>query len=474
MNPFQHSIREISAVGSRQRGRQTGVSHFVRLKAVLAFPVLAISILPSTGQIDGALVTRRGALVQGTVEGALVVLEQTADVAIARGAVVSGDLVVPVEKSPAQPGTVARGASDAFQPKLSSGARVTLFDSASLRGRQKLAAGFDLPQVEKPRQPAGTEARILQSATGDNPDFGKIRDLTVKHRDREVVVPPGAYGEWIVESGRVVLGRKGSLVWERYFFQSLSVGVDAAIELLGPVVIVVGRLDGVQGRLGNERYVNWLDLRVAAGAVALGAGGEVYGVVTAADSAVTLGGRAKLRGGLVCDSAVVEPAARFTGVSPDWSRESSGNSLPLFIHKAARVQRLLPELEKRFGDRYAIKVGYPDDVPAILLEERSRPPDRLAQHEERQAFFAACRTLLEGTGFARGVVMLVRAPVAAGSGPEFVSVTMEREQFEDHLWAIGREPQLRDNVVRIRENPLLLNLFMERCLRVARHPAGVR
>lgn len=420
----------------------------------------------SFGQIDGALVTRRGAVVQGTVIGSLVALDEAAEVTISKGGLVHGDLVLPADKTREMPAASNIGKSRSLISKLSPRAKVTVSNASSLKGIERVAAGFKLPKAETPRKPTGTETRVLASATGEDPDFKRVKDLTVKNSKREVAVPPGAYGEFVVESGRVLLGRKGFGPPMRYHFESLSVGVDASVDLLGPAIVVVGHLGSIQGKLGNDRYTQWLDLRVVSGAISFGPDSEIHGVVTAGDSAVAMGPRAKMRGGLICDSATVESTALFTGVSPSWSKESSGNSLPRFIHKAARLEQQLSKLATRYEDRYTALVEYVDDEPILKLTQAATAATRLEQHEERRAFFDACCTLLETTWFAAGKIIIVRRADTELGAPA-LEVQMRREHFEDHLRTIGRRKHPRDSIRRIRNDPLLLNFFMERSLKVA-------
>lgn len=435
--------------------------------------LLNLQLLPaitslSYGQFEGAIVTKHGAQVHGVIEGSLVALEETADVSVDRTARISGDLMLPREK--AAPVTTAPGLSNvtAQNSKISARAKIAVADSTSVKGKQKVVSGFAVPRTAAPAQPKGKDAIILKTEKDKDPNFKNLKDLTVKQSKRVVILPAGNYGEIAVDSGRLQLGRKGSLTRDRYYFQSLAVGADGSVELLGPVVVTVGHLGSIQGKLGSDRFTNYLDLRVASGAVTLGADTEIHGVVTATESAVTLGQRVKVRGGIICDQAVVESTARFTGVQPSWGKESSGSSLPLFIHKAARIEAQMPELNERYAGRYAASVSYPNDEPVIVLEGNAGGVGPLTRSDEQHAFFDACRTLFDGTGFARGSVRLI-LPAPAGSrfGPDIVNITMDRGQFEDHLWAIGRQKQPRDNIVRIRDDPALLGLFLERSLKVA-------
>jgi hypothetical protein len=377
-------------------------------------------------------------------------------VTIARGALVSGALVLPGEKSTASTGL-----------KLSGRAKIAVDNDGAVKGGQRLASSFKLPNSENTKSPAGTDTLTLQSPDETALDFTRVRNLTVKHPKREVVVPPGTYGDFSVVSGRIVLGVAGSITPTRYYFQSLSLGTQGAIDLAGQAIVIVNTLGSIHGQLGNRQFVNWLDLRVVGGTVDFQPASEVFGVVTATGSVVTLGRGAKLRGGLICDRATVEDTGLFTGVKPDWSRESSGNSLPHFIHKAARLEKRLPDMAGALSASHTFTITYPDDVPLLTVNEIERPVDRLEQHTERRAFFQACCALFDGTGFSEGRINLMRASRDSKRSTLPLDVLMERHVFENHLRVVGGATDARENIRRIRDDPLLLNLFMERSLKVA-------
>lgn len=420
-------------------------------------------ISPLSAQVDGALVVRHGILVQGTVEGTVVALDDAAEIKIDKAASVIGDVVLPEEKGV--------GPNKAPQGTPSSKAKFTALDAGALRGKQRVASGFNLPKVAPPKKGAGTEVVVLATEKGDAPDFANTKDVTVNHPKRELAIPPGVYGDLSVQNGSVILGEKGSPVPTRYSFQSITIHSSAKLDLAGPVIVTVAALGKIQGVLGSTVYSNWLDLRVTSGPVAIDGKGEVYGVVTATESAVTVGHGTKLRGGLICDQATVESGGKFTGVQPSWSKESSGNSLPHFIHKAARVESKMPELVERYAADYAVSTTYAADEPALVLAKKRRigPPDK---SKSAQAFFDACCTVFDGSGFARASIVSIDQGLSARGRPDVNVVTLEREQFEDNLWAIGRKKQARDNIVLIRDDPKLLQSFMERALKLAADAAA--
>ncbi|MEO5959668.1 MAG: hypothetical protein ABIZ49_08640, partial [Opitutaceae bacterium] len=73
---------------------------FVRLVLSTLFAICFVD--SSWAQVEGALVTRRGAVIRGTVEGTLIALNEAAEVTVERGAEVKGDLVLPADKTGAK------------------------------------------------------------------------------------------------------------------------------------------------------------------------------------------------------------------------------------------------------------------------------------------------------------------------------------------------------------------------------------
>lgn len=424
--------------------------------------VSSLILLASTCEIalgadvEGALVTRKGASINGKVEGALVVLDEDADVLIAPEATVTGDVVVASERTAGGKAGEASGAKPAARLKLS------IPSPASLKGRQRADAGFSLPTTEAPVLPKGAESFVVEAGSIDKIEPRKIKNLIFKNAERGLLLPPGAYGDVVIERGRIVLGA-GPGHRTRYSFQSLTVAGRGALGLRGPVVVTVARLGRIDGALGNELYSNWLDLRVLEGEVLFGADSEIHGVVTASESTVSMGRGAKLRGGLFSNRASLAQNAVFTGVKPNWSKESSGNSLPLFIHKAARLSQRLPSLQKNV--HFNVALNFNEDTPRLTIRKEVRGDSRLEAVEERRIYFEACCALFDGTGFDRGEIMMQGATASLADD---IAVAMERADFENHLWAIAKVANLREGIRIIRESLLLQNIFMERSLKVAR------
>lgn len=409
--------------------------------------------MPVFGQTEGAIVTKHGATVRGLVEGSVLGLDEIAAVTVESGASVVGDLVMPAEKNPG--GT---------ELKRSPSAKVTVADGLGVKGRQRVARGFALPKAASHQKATGRQSVVMEKGSEPEPDFRKLKDLTLRNQPEKLVLPPrtlalppGNYGKIVVEEGQLLLGRPGSIERVRYTFEHLTMHAGGSIELLSPVILSVGQLGPMDGRIGSKRYTQWLDLRVESGEISFGPGSEVHGVVLADASGVTLGRGAKLRGGVICDRATVESEARFTGIQPSWSPEATGNAAPLFVHKAMRVEQRLAELAPAWEGTCEMSVTYPEDVPALDLTLRAKTP--LAR--EQQVFFEACCALFDGTGFARGVLKF--------KGTETLALEMERESFESRLLALGQGANLRESIRLVRGDPALCAAFMAGVLSAAAH-----
>jgi hypothetical protein len=429
--------------------------------------VLLLSGLTAAGvaraQTEGAIVTRHGAMVRGALQGSLVVLDETADVVIDHGAVIVGAITLPADKTKAAKPT--RG--DPNPPKLSPIATINVAEPAAIKGAQRVARGFALPKLEKAKKPAGTQSVVLQNGREPEPDFTKVKNVILRNVPdgvllpaRSLAMPPGAYGDITIESGRLLLGVPGSRDRTRYSLGHLTVGPEGGIELLGPVVLTVEQLGPIGGVLGNARFTQWLDLRVTAGEIVFGPGSEVHGVLTAPESTVAVGRGAKIRGGVICDKATLDNDARFTGVQPSWSAEATGNAAPMFIHKAARVQQRMDEMEQNWGDAFTFTIGYPDDVPNLEVGGSGKV-DEAAQ---RQVFFDACCSLLDATGFATGHLTVKHGGAAS------LAIDVSVGKFEEALRTIGGREPIRDGIRIIRNDPIRLAAFMERMSAASSHP----
>lgn len=441
--------------------------------------VCALALLPLgsglRAQTNGALVTRHGAQVAGTIEGSLQVVGE-GEVALAKGASVSGDLVLPAEKpersfkADGSPAGVGNG-------KLSSKTKVdNRAGDQAVRGQIRAVERYELPSVLAPTKPVKSAKLEIGTMKVSPAELMAAGNLTVKMKDggEGIMLPPGAYGSCVIENGTVFLGLAGSDQPVRYEFRSLVVQRGGTLRVAGPVVVTLANGDVWQGSLGDSAMPFWLDVRVASGEVTLASGCSFYGFLSAPASTVTVESRAALSGGLLGDTLVVNAGGKVALVDPDWSDSRAGGREPTFSHRALRVQRGLVGLKQSMRRAYSPAVSYPEDVPYIMLVENPRAPDQPVAFEKHMALLQSFIALFADAGFARaGIVFVDQDPGKDGRPSTVRNVFLYRSDFESLAKEVGKKAVLRDNIVALYASQELIAQFAERCL-AAGAVAGAR
>jgi len=269
--------------------------------------------LPTT---YGAVVVRHAPALNGRVEGTVRQLRGE-NVTLNSGAVVTGDLLVPgsptvqINGSPAFSGTMS-GAGSA-QP---SGYTVGLNSGARLAHLVTRTDPVSLSAVTAPPTPAGTRDVTINTAGQGIGDPTTLRNLTLNGNVGAVAVPPGAYGQFIGNSGTsFVLGVAGSTHPAVYTLQSLTFNGPGAVRLAGPVVLTLANGVSFNGQIGTTAIPLWLTLNVASGGVTLNSGSALYGVVRAPNGMVIVNNSAVLQGALYADGLTVNSGGIVRGVA---------------------------------------------------------------------------------------------------------------------------------------------------------------
>jgi hypothetical protein len=316
-----------------------------------------------------------------------------------------------------------------------------------------------------------TASVVVQDDAAASVDFLAAGNVTFRKHNAIFSVPAGAYGDFSVEQGTLLLGVPGSLEPLRYEFRTLDVQPGGRIRALGPVVVTVAQGGTWQGPLGDALAPFLLDVRVAAGDVSLAPGCEFDGFLSAPNSLVTIAARAALVGGLIGDRLVVERTGSARAVMPDWSATAADGVRAAFAHRAIRLQRDLPKLKNRVQGGYTAAAAYVLDVPFVMVTAgRAGTEPAAAAGRENAAFFEALNSMLAESGFARGGVVLTGYGAGAPGGPPPVrNVPMRREQFVDLVQAIGGKTDLQQGIAALRASPVALDEFMRRALALA-HP----
>lgn len=391
-------------------------------------------------QAELGIVTREGAHIYGVVEGPLQVLAEDGEVILESSARIWGNLTLPRAKvglkagPDAEKGQGATGISERFTV-------VDKGEDKPARGARRTSVSFEVIPVDSPRMAAGREAIV----------------------EEERALTEGSYGNLSTQNGRLILGTAGRTT--RYDFQSLVMSGKSEIQLQGPVVIHVAGDVVIQGKAGMPGRPHWLDIRMAGGTLRIAETAQVHAFINAPRVPVVVEKAAELFGGVLCSRIDLLAGARVVAIRPDWTTRSAASSGPgpLFVHKMLRVQSRVAELRESLPEQYQLDLAYASEEPVLTITQTFYPQHRLAQQEEYEVFFSAARALLEETGFSEAQIAMTRHGGAKTPGGEIIRLTLARESIEDTFWALTREPEMKSAILKVREDPLLQQLFMMRC-----------
>ena len=220
----------------------------------------------------------------------------------------TGDLLVPgtpnvvLNGSPSYGGTLEGTGSP-----LPSGYTITLNSHSALGHVVRRTDPVALPIVNAPVPPTGTRSVVLNNASQSVGDWTTVRNLTLNSKVGQVIVPPGAYGDFIAngDSG-FTLGVIGTSEPSIYYFRSLTLNNGAQLQVLGRVIVVVDTGFSVGGgAVGNSANSAWLTLNLYNGGLSMNQGSRVYGYVTAPRGPVTINGACQILGGLASDRLTI-------------------------------------------------------------------------------------------------------------------------------------------------------------------------
>lgn len=162
-----------------------------------------------------------------------------------------------------------------------------------------------LPTIATPATPSGTRTVTLNSSSDPVGTFSTVKDLTINSGTQIVLaVPAGTYGQFTANgNNRFQLGVAGASTPSVYNFQQLTLNTEAAITIVGPVVINVrNQLDlNSSGFIGSEANPSWLTMNISSAGLTLNSASSFYGKVVAPTGMVTINGGSKLIGGLIAN-----------------------------------------------------------------------------------------------------------------------------------------------------------------------------
>ncbi|MDO8544176.1 MAG: LamG-like jellyroll fold domain-containing protein [Opitutaceae bacterium] len=264
--------------------------------AILGFTSLSVAAEGT------ALVRRTPSLNGGIIEGSLQVMSGE-DVMLAGSIAITGDVLVPgmpavlINGNPTFGGTIENTGSTS-----PSGYHVVLNGRTSLRNVVRRTDPVVIASVTAPRVPTGTRTVIISSPSQGAPDFPTLRHLRLTRGAGQIVVPPGAYGEFTAHAGSgFTLGIAGATSPAHYDFEHLQLTAGSQLQVIGPVVITVGNTVMTEGAIGSPAQPSWLALNISSGGLTLTGAGSIDGYINVPAGTISLSGTARLTGGIIGD-----------------------------------------------------------------------------------------------------------------------------------------------------------------------------
>lgn len=270
------------------------VSHAVRLALVIGANAFGFAAEVAAD----AAVVRRAPEIEGRVIGSVRVL--TAEpVALEGNAQLTADLIMPGTPNVRVEGRATYlGIVDGSGAAEPSGYVVKLAGRAQLRNVVRRSEPVSLPAVPPAPKPSGTRQVTLNAASEAPGDFATIRDLKAAGKAGRVTVPGGSYGVFSARGhAAFVLGVAGSSAPVSYAFEKLECEGGSALEVVGPVIVTIGRSASFHDAVGNAAHPEWLEIRLAAGEIKFGSKADAAAFVSAPSGRLVLEGQSRLKGG---------------------------------------------------------------------------------------------------------------------------------------------------------------------------------
>jgi hypothetical protein len=249
---------------------------------------------------------RHGPTLDGDIDGSLQVLTGE-NITLNGNAGISGDLLVPGLPTVQLNGRPTfAGVHDSTGAATPTNYTVTLNGNSLLRYLVRRVDPLALPTVAAPDLPKGARAVSMNRSTDPIGAWSTLKDLTLNSNVGNVAVPAGVYGSFTANGGSgFTLGVAGATTPSVYEFQSLTLNSNSALNIVGPVIIVLKNDLNVNGGVGAVAHPEWLDLRVSNGSVTLNGNVAFHSYVTAPSGTVTINGNTTLTGGVAADRLVI-------------------------------------------------------------------------------------------------------------------------------------------------------------------------
>jgi hypothetical protein len=241
------------------------------------------------------------------------------NVALNGGATITGDLFVPGSPNVVLNGSLNYGGTlEGGGAETPSNYTVTLNSNTTLGHVVRRSDPEPLPAAPAPAAPAGTRSVTINSSGQGVGDWATLRNLTLNSNVGQIAVPAGAYGDFAANGGSgFTLGVVGASLPSVYHFQRLTLNGQAQIQVVGPVIVVVGGGISVNGgAIGAADHPAWLTLNIHAGGLTLNSGANVYGYVAAPGGTVVVNGNCRIVGGTASDRLTINNNGRVRLLAP--------------------------------------------------------------------------------------------------------------------------------------------------------------
>ncbi len=275
-------------------------------------PATATTLPPPT-----TILVRHAPTLNGQVDGRVQVLLGE-NITLNGGASISGDLLVPGTPTIKVNGNgTYAGIVDGSGSASPANYQITLNGGSSVGVIKRHTEPVSMPVVNAPPAPTGTVNVTLNNSSQSVSDWAALRNLTLNGNVGAVSVPAGTYGNFTANgSSSFVLGVPGATQPAVYNLQALTLNGSSQIQVVGPVVLILGGQLNANGSAGNAAHPEWLVLKVTSGGVTLNGNVSIYARVTAPAGTVTVNGNSRLVGSIASDRVTINGSGLVQQATP--------------------------------------------------------------------------------------------------------------------------------------------------------------
>lgn len=195
---------------------------------------------------------------------------------------------------------------------------VTLNGNVTLKSVVRHSDAITLNNLPSVPTPLGTRDVSLNHG-GSIGDPATLRNLTLNGNVGTVSLPPGTYGNIILNSSNntLILGTAGQNT--TYNLQAITLNASTQIQVLGAVTLNVNNQVNLNSNstLGNVATPAALLVNISNGGLTVNANSHVYGSVYTPTGTVTLNASSTIRGIIVCNSFNTNANSVVQALSPD-------------------------------------------------------------------------------------------------------------------------------------------------------------